>query len=117
MLLVIAMQILNLSVYGMDSNDDLKDNTIGEYNQMDSLVEYVTEIILDYKNAFPENGAHNHHSGLSHQMKHITIKMISFKKKNAPQVSYCSTHSVIIPSKEEYKNMFSREVIPPPPKA
>jgi len=88
---------------------------IGEYNQIDFLIEYVAEIMLDHKDAFPENGVHNHNN-FSHQMKHICIKIINFGRIcDAP--SYCSSSSTQTPLKEEYKYLFSSKIIPPPPKA
>jgi len=115
-LLVVAAQILNLSVYGRNNEIDITSNTIGELNQIDSLVEYVSEIILDYKNAFPENGSHNHQSHTSHQLKHAGFNLIAFRK-NTEITYYRSASSVPILSKEEYKYLFAREIIPPPPKA
>jgi len=115
-LLVVAVQILNLSVFGRDTVERAQNNTIGEVNQIDSMIEYVAEIILDYKNAFPENGAHNHQSHTSHQMKHGSFNMISFRK-NTEIKRFCNTISIPIPSKEDYKYLFAREINPPPPKA
>jgi hypothetical protein len=104
-------------VYGRDYSDEVKTNNIGELNQIDSLTEYVAEIVLDHKNAFPENGANSHHtSAPGHLAKHISIKMVSFKKIAVLSFSR-SSQPINIPSKEEYKNMFSREIVPPPPKA
>ena len=115
-LLVVAVQILNLSVYGQDVIKPAQSNTLGELNQIDSMIEYVAEIILDYKNAFPENGTHNHQSHTSHQLKHGSFNMISFRKGSDVK-RFCRTSNIHIPSKEEYKNLFTREIIPPPPKA
>ena len=115
-LLVLALQILNVSVYSKDVDTDAKDNTIGEVNQIDSVTEFVAEIILDHKNAFPEDGAHNRRSGSSHQMKHISLKIISFPKRNPTQPSCFSLRPTAILSKEEYRYLFFSEIIPPPPK-
>jgi hypothetical protein len=117
--LVIALQILNLSVYSGDfdifSTTDTQ-KTIGEYNQIDFLIEYVAEIVLDHKDAFPENGVHNHHNSLVHQMKHICIKINNYKRNS--DVDYCDiSSSVPVSLKTEYKYLFANEIIPPPPKA
>ena len=118
-LLIIAVQVLNLSVYGGDfysGSYAAAQKNIGEFNHIDSLIEYVSEIILDHKNAFPENGDHSRRSSSSHQMKHISIKMIEFKK-TADTPLY--TASVDMPQlfNEEYKNLIPSEINPPPPKA
>lgn len=118
-LLIIAMQILNLSVYGGDFDANFSPathNNIGEFNQIDSLIEYVAEIMLDHKNAFPENGSHNPNSKSSHQIKHASIKMIDFKKNTEPPF-YCSANSLSNFFNEDYKKLILKEINPPPPKA
>ncbi|HVX52830.1 MAG TPA: hypothetical protein VHB48_21905 [Chitinophagaceae bacterium] len=117
-LLVLAVQILNLSVYNLDGATRESRNTLGEPNQIDSMVEYVTEIVLDHHNAFPENGTHNNRqSHTQHQqLKHESIHMISFRKAEEI-LRYCSISSIPITSKQDYKYLFAREITPPPPKA
>ena len=114
-----ALQILNLSVYGgdLDINFDYsQQNNIGEFNQIDSLIEYVTEIVFDYKNAFPENGSHNPNSKSSHQLKHFNIKMVAFKRTFEQPI-----YSIVINMPEifndTYTKLILKEINPPPPKA
>jgi len=118
-LLIVAVQILNLSVYARDFVPPAQNNAIGETNQIDSLIEYVAEVVLDYKNAFPENGAHNHQSHTSHQLKHgnISFNLLIGVRKSSEIKRYSAFTNVHIPSKEDYKYLFEREIIPPPPKA
>lgn len=118
-LLIIAMQILNLSVYGGDFGAGLSPtakNSIGEFNQIDCLIEYIAEIMLDHKNAFPENGSHNTNGKSSHQIKHTSIKMIEFGK-NTEQPFYCTGNTLAEIFDEDYKKLILREINPPPPKA
>jgi len=118
-LLVIAVQILNLSVYGGDYDPNTSvahQNKIGEFNQIDSLVEYVAEIVLDHKDAFPEDGNHNPHSRSSHQFKHTVIKMVDFSRK-AEMPFYCTMANIPEASTNDYKKIILREINPPPPKA
>ena len=117
LLLVMAIQVLNLSVYGRDCEESLQQNSIGEYNQMDSLVEYVAEILLDYKNVFPENGSHNRRSSMPHQLKHVTIKMVSLKKRMFEEPCHIAAATAEMLSKEEYKYLYICDITPPPPKA
>jgi len=117
LLLVVAIQVLNLSVHGRDYNDDcLELSTIGDVNEMDSLTEYVAEVLLDQKNLFPENGHHNRRSGMPHQAKHIVLKMVSIKRRSCEQPFYITSSKVKIPTKVDYKYLFAREITPPPPK-
>lgn len=118
-LLIVAIQMLNLSVYARDFVPPAQSNAIGETNQIDSLIEYIAEVVLDYKNAFPENGTHNHQTRTSHQLKHgnISINLLIGVRKNAEIKRYCAITDIHIPSKEDYKSLFEREIVPPPPKA
>lgn len=120
-LIVVAVQILNMSVYGGDF-DQLylasSHPTIGEYNEIDSFIEYFEEIILGHKDAFPENGAHN--DGSAHnsiQIKHISVKLFneSIKVAEVPVYDNNVTHST--PRNEDYRFLFIKNIIPPPPKA
>ena len=118
-LLIIAIQILNLSVYGADFDCGLSSQheiKIGEFNQIDSLVEYVAEIVLDHKNAFPENGSHNPNSKSSHQIKHSSIKMIDFRK-HTEQPFYYTVVTLPEIFNEDYHKLILQEINPPPPKA
>jgi len=119
LLLVVAVQILNLSVYAHEFVSYAKGNTIGETNQIDSLIEYVAEVVLDYKNAFPENGTLTHPTRTSHQLKHsnVSFNLLISVRKNTEIKRYCGITNIHIPSKEDYKYLFEREIIPPPPKA
>ncbi|HEY0299260.1 MAG TPA: hypothetical protein VGB84_08580, partial [Arachidicoccus sp.] len=56
-MLVVALQILNLSVYGneyMQSTTDEDGNTSISKNQIDSFVEYVVEEMVAHRNIIPE---------------------------------------------------------------
>jgi hypothetical protein len=116
--LVLALQILNLSICGGDEDKysiTTYNNNIGESNQIDCLAEYVSEIVLRQLNAFPENGAHNSNSNHSLLLKHIPLKVFpnNFSISIAKPVSI----SIIpIPLTEEYKYLFLKEVIPQPPR-
>ena len=91
-------------------------NTIGEVNQIDFLIEYIAEIMLDHKNAFPENGAHNHHSNLTHLLKHIPLKLPVSAKDKIFACSIIAAPSPV-PYQEVYKYLFLKQINPPPPKA
>jgi len=113
-LLLVAVQILNLSVYGKSFREN---DITGGTNQIDSMVEFVTEIVLDHKNAFPENGPHNNHqSHTNHQLKYQGFNLINFRKSSEIK-RYCVIITIPVPSKEDYKYLFAREINPPPPKA
>jgi len=110
---------MNLSVYGADFDGGMplqQPLQIGEQNQIDSLVEFVSEIMLNRKNAFPENGSHNPNSKSSHQLKHSTIKMIDFRK-NAEQTFVYGVAKMPDSFTINYSKLVPKEINPPPPKA
>ncbi len=119
LLLIVAVQILNLSVYGGDFDQyyfTRHEHSIGDFNEIDSLIEYVTEVVLNYKDAFPENGAHNENTSHSLLLKHISFKLIETPQQQAVP-TYQASVPLFVPLKEDYKFLFFKEINPPPPKA
>ena len=87
-----AIQVLNVSVYPELLQWYRTDNPSNLVNEMDSIVEYVTEIVFGHKDAFPEY-AHKHHKDLQVQL------------------------SLLITEPDQYYYQYYSEVNPPPPKA
>ncbi len=116
-LFIVAIQIINLSVYGNDMDyyplhhhyEDIGTNSI------DSAIEYVTEILLNYENAFPEYGKHQNSSSHTYQIKHSLFKQIdTFADIEIPKI--ISSVTYISSLNEDYKHLFFKEITPPPPK-
>lgn len=112
-----ALQVLNLSVYGsayMESYKDTSGKVHTELNQIDSLAEYITETVLEYHNAFPENGQHTKNTAKtlkgSFQLFHLEQKI----KPVIITIPY-NRNKHIIPQ-ESYNFLFCKEINPPPPK-
>ncbi|HVX49836.1 MAG TPA: hypothetical protein VHB48_06750 [Chitinophagaceae bacterium] len=115
MLLIIALQVLNLSVYSIYDGKTAASNSIGERNEIDCMAEYIAEIVLEHKQAFPENGTHNRQSNSSHLLKHGNFNLLGYKK--VPEIKrWCIVSSIPVPAKQEYKYLYINEIIPPPPK-
>lgn len=117
-IVVFAFQILNLSVCGGEGNDlqyNANERPIGELNQIDCMVEFVSEIIFHFENAIKENGCHN--SSESHSLlvkPHLSIKL--FPHSFAVELPKLSTAALYtVPSKEAFSSLFCEEVIPHPP--
>ena len=110
--------MLNLSVCGGEVNDiDTagSGHTLGELNQIDCMVEFVSEIMLDQKNSFKESGAHNNSGNHSLVLKHFHLTLFSPGYAIKIPAPLCS--SVLrVPLREEYNYLFLKEVIPHPPK-
>jgi hypothetical protein len=116
--LVIAVQILNLSVYGGDFDPTVSSahvGKIGEFNQIDCLLEYVAEIMLDHKDAFPENGSHNPNGKSGRQAKHSVIKMVVCSRMAEMPINN-ALPTVLLSYNQNYKSPQASEINPPPPK-
>ena len=72
--LLIALQLLNLSIYAQDFKPFAAEAGSEEANITETVAEYVVEVILGHKNAIPEQS--QHHKDL-HFHKHISFKAIS----------------------------------------
>lgn len=84
-------------------------------NSIDSAIEYVAEIILNYQDAFPEYGKHQNSSSHTYQIKHALFKQIdSFEDITIPKI--VSSVTYISSLNEDYKHLFFKEITPPPPK-
>lgn len=81
---------------------------------MDSIVEYVTEVVFGHKNAFPEY-AHKHHKDL--QVHKQAISLYSEEIANAnPAVPFIH-RSMEWGAPDQYSYQYYKEINPPPPKA
>jgi hypothetical protein len=115
---VVAVQILNLSIYTQDFQPLLQpSNSIGEFNEFNSVVEYVAEVVLDHENALPEyNNTYNAHKDLQAH-KHVTVKMLDCDLLTTEPVAIQDGRTYIHPLKDDYRFLFYKEINPPPPKA
>jgi hypothetical protein len=122
---ILAFQMLNISVYSRSYEYFVRDKygrTIIEENQIDSLIEYVAEIVFDFKNAFPEDPKtlSTEHED-NYKAPHTIVKNMMVQlavpvhypgwEQSAPKSS-TPMHSFY----EEYSYLFFREINPPPPK-
>ena len=112
--LIVALQILNVSIYAQDMGTFQQQNVIAYNNEINSVAEYIGEVVLKHANSFPEypNDGHKNIQGL----KHIDINTFSFppyKVKTVAKVftEYTAPHSI------SYSYLFFKEINPPPPKA
>ena len=112
--LIVALQILNISIYAQDIDVLQQAHTISYENEINSVAEYVGEIILKHTNAFPEfpNDGHK-------QMqcsKHIDLNDFSFQPFNIGATPPVYS-AYLYPHKIDYNFLFFKEINPPPPKA
>ena len=76
--LVVALQILNVSIYAQDI-DMLSQKMLSRTsNEINSIAEYIGEVILKHANAFPEY-PNDGHKDLQFS-KHIDLNLFSFQQ-------------------------------------
>jgi len=115
--LLIGFQILNLSIDAAEFEPlPSQEYTIGDFNYMNSMTEYVSEVLMGKTDAFPEYGKTTT-SSQSQLVKHVSLKLFH----SCPSIT-TSDLSVIqagfaFPINEAYACAYAREITPPPPKA
>jgi hypothetical protein len=112
--LVVALQILNVSIYAQDVDAFSQKNILMYDNEINTVAEYIGEVLLKHNNAFPEY-PNDGHKDLQFS-KHIDINSFSFPSFK-PQNSPAHQAEYLFPYKIDYSFLFFKEINPPPPKA
>jgi len=112
---LMALQIINLSIDSVEFQPIEATITIGDFNYLNSMTEYVSEVIMGIKDAFPEF-QNQSSSSKSQIVKHLSIKLFENNSiVQAPSI-FKQNNSYSVPLKEAYNYLFLREINPPPPK-
>ena len=113
LVLLLAIQILNLSVNSIDFKPFGSTN-LSEFNDINTIAEFVSEIVLGKVNSFPEFA--NKTQKQSQLQKHISLKLINDNFK--VETEYCLTSDVElnILFNDQYLYEYFQEINPPPPK-
>ncbi len=112
--LLVALQLLNLSIYAQDFKPNNAAAGSEEVNITETVAEYVVEVMLGHKNAIPEQS--QHHKDL-HFHKHVSFKAISLSSHyRLPELQQRNCVCAV-PIKESYCYLYFSEINPPPPKA
>jgi hypothetical protein len=112
---LIAIQIINLSIDGVDFQPMASRVVIEDFNYLNSMTEYVSEIILGKKDAFPEFQKESS-SSKSQIIKYLSLKIAGKPLEGLSNKYTLCTSSFIIPLKEKYEYSYFNEINPPPPK-
>jgi hypothetical protein len=113
-LILMALQILNLSIDAVDFNP-LRAYTTESFNYYNSAVEFVSETIMQ-KDVFPE--IKNTSSKTTQSAKHLSFKIFQpnvFLEPTSKEELKAKRFTIIF--KENYQCQFFKEINPPPPKA
>jgi hypothetical protein len=111
--LIVALQLLNLSIYAQDFTPIYNNQGNTETNISETIVEFVIEVVLGHTGAIPEQS--QHHKDL-HFHKHVSYKAISFVKTVLLSNSQINIAKLPIPIKESFKDLYQQEINPQPPK-
>jgi hypothetical protein len=88
--------------------------SISDHNIINSVVEYVSEVVLDKANALPENNNKGNKDLQVH--KHFTVKMIELQKPFIAIYKARPNSEIHFPRTANYYYQFCKEINPPPPK-
>jgi len=108
-----AALVLNQSIDEIEFQPLVMSGNIEYFNDLNSAVEYISEIVLGHKDMFPEfqkNGQHKQSSSF----KHATPKAINFYVTLTIPEQYIESFKFAYPLDEKYTFLFSREIIQPP---
>jgi len=115
LLVLVALQILNLGIDAIDFQPIASTNTIGDFNYINSMAEYVAEIVMGHKDAFPEYHQEST-SSKSQLVKHFSLKLyqpvsaaLDLSNDHRGRIAFAA-------SINQYHCPFYKEINPPPPK-
>lgn len=113
-LFIIAMQILNIGLYSQNIPTTISESRM-EQNIINSITEYIAEVVLKKADAFPENTNNNQDNNDT-----FFVKMWAFNLFNetATEINFYDTKvikSYSVLTNQKITN-YEAEIIPPPPK-
>jgi hypothetical protein len=111
--LIVALQLLNLSIYAQDFSPIFSNQGNTETNISETVVEFVIEVILGHTGAIPEQS--QHHKDL-HFHKHVSYKAVSFEKTVLLSDTQINIAKLPITLQESFKDLYQQEINPQPPK-
>lgn len=110
--LIIAFQILNMSI---DSPNAIQDNHYkipGNFNYIDTYVEYISEVICKHENAIPEQGKRHQKQWQQHKLQQVICD--NMRSTNKIVISCQSLRNTFFNLHDKYAYQFSKEITPPP---
>ena len=108
------MQIINIGLFAQDFQPLITSDITPEINIINTVDEFVAEIVLHHKDAVPENNKNPQKDIQAH--KHVIFKQITIPKpqnNSAIQVAY---HNKPTSLGATYNYLFCNTIHPPPPK-
>src|SRR4051812_27278853 len=112
---VIALQVLNLGLYAQDFETVPTVNG-KQTNIINSITEYVAEVVMQKKNAFPEKKEASNQSGHETVYKFQPFKILFSNSQEQQYIIVSTASNYNIFSLAHYTNC-STDIVSPPPKA
>ncbi len=117
LLIILAIQVINLGLFAQDLPNAIVDGQ--EQNVINSITEYIAEMLLDKANAFPEEHQNGHDK--TPAAHHFKIQLFECSKStpNTFNIPLAITQSKInygVLSENSFRDYIA-EITPPPPKA
>ena len=109
---LVALQMLNVGLFFQGFENLATPASISDNNIINSVVEYVSEIVLEKVNAVPESHGKNNHD--LQQYKHFTLKMVELKQEKIlfpPETSLVTLNAFYT---NHYHFHFCKEIMQPP---
>ena len=113
LVLLLAIQILNLSVNSIDFKP-IETTNLTEFNDINTIAEFVSEIMLGKVNSFPEFA--NKTQKQSQLQKHLSFKIINDQENNELEPITLVPEQFGPALKYPYLYEYFQEINPPPPK-
>ena len=119
-LLILAIQVLNVGLFAQEFHNNSVINN--QQNIINSVTEYVAEVILEKKDSFPESHHHNNHQ----HHKNTNSFLFKVQQFNLIHISPTDIVSFFSPisKKAKYQSIsmlslpiISFDITPPPPKS
>ena len=109
-LFVVALQMLNMSIDV--HNSQVCNNTPENFNYINTYIEFVTEILLKYDNAFPEPATRHQKELQHHKLYQVICQQIDLL--TGLPLLYSGLNKVYFNLNDKYAYQFVREISPPP---
>lgn len=113
LILIIALQILNLGVQAQDFPPPFVYGSTGTHNVTETVSEYIIEVVLGHKGVIKENFLH-HKTPVIH--KHFSFKAINYQPQFPIPVTELPGSILAKTKLPAYDFLFFQEINPPPPK-
>ena len=110
--LIIAFQVLNMSIDSPTASQDNYYKTPDNFNYIDTYVEYISEVICKHENAIPEPGKRHQKRWQQHKLQYVICDNISSTNKDI--ITYLVMQYIFLNHHDKYAYQFSKEITPPP---